>query len=141
MRRIRVRIINGRRSPGRCRVLAVCKVKLPFSTKFYLPSRMASPIYLCGKYGSEVGDEQDGVQCESECQSWFYATCANIDHDEYERLSTSDVFWECQTCRGSLPALNSVDAVDILYIASYIGLSPTLTGTSSVPSLMASIQS
>ena len=110
-----MRIINGRRSPGRCRVLAVCKVKLPFSTKFYLPSRMASPIYLCGKCGSEVGDEQDGVQCESECQSWFHATCANIDHDEYERLSTSDVFWECQTCRGSLPALNSVDAVDVFH--------------------------
>ena len=75
---------------------------------------MVSTIFLCGKYGNEVEDEQDGVQCEGKCQSWFHATCVNIS-GEYDRLSTSDDIWECETCGGSLPALNSVDAVDVFH--------------------------
>ena len=47
--------------------VALCKVKVPFCTEFYLSSWMASTVFLCGKCRNEVEDEQDGVQCEGKC--------------------------------------------------------------------------
>lgn len=72
--------------------------------------------YPCRVCGEEVHDDDRALQCESECMLWFHAECANVGNEEYDSLSRSNSIWECPTCKSSgLPALNSVDAVDVFH--------------------------
>ncbi len=47
---------------------------------------------------------------------WHHTQCAKITDADYDMLAESDSTWECSACNdGSLPALNSVDAVDVFH--------------------------
>ncbi len=82
--------------------------------------------YPCGKCKDEVGKDDEGIQCEGQCQYWYHCACEGIDDHEYDCLSSSEGKWECSRCtRSDLPALNSVDAVDVFHFDFQMNL-PTL---------------
>ena len=74
-----------------------------------------SPEYPCGVWKKDVGDDHKAIQCEGECQYWFHCGCVSINDSDYELLGVSDSKWECPNCSTDLPALNSVDAIDVFH--------------------------
>ena len=72
--------------------------------------------YSCGECGKEVTDDDKAIQCESDCMCWFQADCMNLSDDDYDKLSETDMIWECLSCKTpDLPELNSVDVVEVFH--------------------------
>lgn len=74
-----------------------------------------SPEYPCGVWKKDIGDDHKAIQCEGECQYWFHCGCVSINDSDYELLGVSDSKWECPNCSTDLPALNSVDSIDVFH--------------------------
>lgn len=47
-------------------------------------------ITICIICMKKVLNEERGIQCESECDRWFHASCAGISDVEYRKLSSDD---------------------------------------------------
>ena len=76
--------------------------------------------YPCGRCKLEVKDGDQAIQCEGHCSAWFHCSCGlglNLTSVQYERLSLSQEKWICGNCCGdySLPAFNTVDALDVYH--------------------------
>ena len=76
--------------------------------------------YPCGRCKVEVKDGDQAIQCEGHCSAWFHCSCGlelNLTNVQYERLSLSQEKWICGNWCGdySLPAFNSVDALDVYH--------------------------
>ena len=87
----------------------------PYPRRFIHLLEMTSIAFPCGVCNKEVGAHDSAIQCEGECQYWYHSSCVGICESEYTELSTSDAKWECSNCNTGLPALNSVDAVDVFH--------------------------
>ena len=61
-------------------------------------------------------EDENSIQCESDCMLWFHVECTNLSDERFHELIESETMWECQACRDpELPELNSVDAVDVFH--------------------------
>ena len=48
----------------------------------------ASSDYPCGICDEEVGDDDDGIYCESGCDLWYHRTCTGMTVGAYKLLTT-----------------------------------------------------
>ena len=72
--------------------------------------------YPCGACGKQVRDDEDSIQCESDCMLWFHLECTSLSDKRFHELIESETIWECQACKDpELPELNSVNAVDVFH--------------------------
>ncbi|KAL5258812.1 hypothetical protein ACHWQZ_G009317 [Mnemiopsis leidyi] len=64
-----------------------------------IKNRKSSSDYPCGICDEEVGDNDDGIFCESGCDLWYHRTCTGMTTDAYKLLTTEvDAEWACDNC-------------------------------------------
>lgn len=64
-----------------------------------IKGRKSSSDYPCGICDEEVGDNDDGIFCESGCELWYHRTCTGMSPDAYKLLTTEvDAEWACDNC-------------------------------------------
>ena len=104
---------------GRFGVFYLSAVVIPLSS-FHRKLEWTQIVqYPCGQCKLNVKDGDQAVQCEGPCSSWFHCSCGlglNLTSAQYKRLTTEEK-WMCANCCGdySLPAFNSVNAVDVFH--------------------------
>ena len=93
----------------------LCVLCLSLSHRYIAFSEM-NVAYKCGICAAEVEEDDNALQCENDCMMWFHISCVNITEEQYYQLAKSKTIWECSSCRDcDLPALNSVNAVDVFH--------------------------
>ena len=60
----------------------------PHSTPLIYQGHKASSDYPCGICDEEVGDDDDGIYCESGCELWYHRTCTGMTVGAYKLLTT-----------------------------------------------------
>ena len=55
--------------------------------------------FPCGTCGLEVGDEDEGIYCESGCEKWYHRQCVGMTSFAYDLLTAEDnAEWACDSC-------------------------------------------
>ena len=55
------------------------------------------PKYPCGTCSKACKWGEKALACD-ECDTWYHASCAGINTQEYSRLANSSVSWYCMIC-------------------------------------------
>ena len=76
----------------------------------------ASSDYPCGICDEEVGDDDDGIYCESGCDLWYHRTCTGMTVGAYKLLTT-----EVGVCTISNASTVVVAGVYLVLVSIQIG--------------------